>query len=144
MRVHNTILILASILAFTSLGLQAEQLLEAERHNIHYNAFNSSMLSPETASQYSIQRSQSLGVLNIAVLDKTDKAVTAFIAGQTKNSLGQVSEMNFRKVTEGKAIYYIATFEFIDKGNLSFDFYVVPEGEKQKTKVSFSQQFLKE
>jgi len=55
-----------------------------------------------------------------------------------------LNELNFRKVTEGKAIYYIATFNFIDKGQLTFNFYVVPEGEKQKTKMSFSQQFFKE
>ncbi len=144
MRVQKTILIIVSILAFASLPLQAEQFLETEHHKIHYNAFNSSMLSPETASQYNIQRSQSLGVINIAVLDKTDKAVTAFIEGHTKNSLAQVNELTFRKVTEGKAIYYIATFDFIDKGQLTFNFYVVPEGEKQKTKMSFSQQFFKE
>jgi len=58
MRVQKIFLIIVSILAITSLGIQAEQLLETERHNIHYNAFNSSMLSPETASQYNIQRSR--------------------------------------------------------------------------------------
>ncbi|MCP4414899.1 MAG: DUF4426 domain-containing protein [Gammaproteobacteria bacterium] len=144
MCVKKTILIIVSILAFTSLSIQAEQFLETEHHEIHYNAFNSSMLSPETASQYNIQRSQSLGVINIAVLDKTDKAVTAFIEGHTKNSLAQLNELNFTKVTEGNAIYYIATYDFIDKGNLIFNFYVVPEGEKLSSKVSFSQQFFKE
>jgi len=144
MNLQKVILIIVSILAFSSLSIRAEQLLKTERHNIHYNAFNSSMLSPETASQYNIQRSQSLGVINIAVLDKTDKAVTAFIEGHTKNSLAQQNKLNFKKVTEGKAIYYIATFEFIDKSNVTFNFYVVPEGEKLSTTLSFSQQFFKE
>jgi len=136
-------LIIINYFIFSS-PLQAEQQREAERHNIHYNVFNSSMLTPETANQYGIQRSLSQGVINVSVHDKTQKAVTAFIEGEAKNHLSQLNELTFRKVIEGKAIYYIATFNFIDKGMLTFNLNVVPQGEKKRTKISFSQQFFKE
>jgi len=142
--------IFTAIAAFSSLTLFAEQVLKTEGYNIHYNAFNSSMLTPEIAKQYEIQRSKSLGVLNISVIkdlgESSDniEAVTAFIEGHAKNSISQMKELNFKKVTEGHAIYYIATFNFAENESLTFNFYVVPKGEKLSTKVSFSQQFFVE
>jgi len=133
--------IITSFLMLTS-SFKAEQMKQTDGYNIHYNAFNSAMLTPEIAKQYNIQRSSSLGVINISVLNTSDKAVTAFIEGHAKNNLSQLTKLKFRKVIEGPAIYYIAIFNFTNKENITFNFYVVPEGETHNTKVSFSQQFF--
>lgn len=139
-----------TITVLSSVTLHAEQVLKAEGYNIHYNAFNSSMLTPEIAKQYEIQRSKSLGVLNVSVLkdlgESSDsiEAVTAFIEGHAKNNISQMKELNFKKVTEGHAIYYITTFNFAENESLTFNFYVVPKGETRSTKISFSQQFFVE
>lgn len=135
-------IVLVSFLSMTSIMVQAEQLLKTEAYNIHYNAYNSAMLSPEIAKQYGIQRSSSQGVINIAILDKADLAVSAFLEGHAKNNLSQMRELKFKKITEGAAIYYIATFNFTDKEQLTFNLYIVPKGETQNTKLSFSQQFF--
>jgi len=143
-------IIITAITVFSSMTLLAEKVIKAEGYKIHYNAFNSSMLTPEIAKQYEIQRSKSLGILNISVLkdlgDSSDsiEAVTAFIEGHAKNSISQMKELNFKKVTEGHAIYYIATFNFAENESLTFNFYVVPKGETTSTKVSFKQQFFVE
>jgi hypothetical protein len=120
----------------------AEQSLTENGYTIHYNAFNSAMLTPEIASQYSIKRSSSLGVINVAILTSSQTAVTSFLDGVAKNNLSQQKELNFKKVTEGEAIYYISTFKITDKEFISFDFYVVPENETQKIVVRFKQQFF--
>ena len=140
----NLATLLLAVLLVSSSALQAEKMLGTDAHNIHYNAFNSSMLTPEIATLYGIERSSSLGVINISVLNKADRAVTAFIDGSAKNPLSQITTLKFNKVTEENAIYYIATFNFADKEHLTFNIVVVPEGEKQLTKLSFSQQFFVE
>ena len=47
-------------------------------------------------------------MVNIAVLDSENSAVTAILSGDSSNLLGQTQELNFRKVQEGDAIYYLA------------------------------------
>ena len=134
--------VIACSSAILSFNLHAEQLLKTDRHNIHYNSFNSAMLTAEIAKHYGLQRSTSLGVINISVLNKSDQAVIAFIEGHAKNSLSQIKPLKFKKITEGAAIYYIATFNFVDMEYLTFNFYVVPEGESRRSVVSFTQQFF--
>ncbi len=141
---HYLSIIVAGCLLFTSIVVQAEQLLKTDAFNIHYNAFNSSMLSPDIAKQYGIQRSSSVGVINISVLNNDDNAVTALIEGHAKNAISQLSELKFKKITEGTAIYYLATFNFADKEELTFNLYIVPNGETKNTKLSFLQQFFVE
>ena len=137
-------IIISSYLTLLSLTIQAEQLIKADGYNIHYNAFNSSMLDPEVVNQYGIERSSSLGVLTISVLEKTDKAVSAFVVGNSKNAISQLTILDFKKITEGHSIYYIATFNFADKEQLNFDITVVPKGVTHKIKLNFKQQFFVE
>jgi hypothetical protein len=137
-------IIISSYLSLLSINLQAEQLIKADGYDIHYNAFNSSMLAPEVINQYGIERSTSLGVLLISVLEKKDKAVSAFIVGNTKNAIFQLTTLDFKKITEGHSIYYIATFNFAEKEQLDFDITVVPKGVTHKIKLNFKQQFFVE
>ncbi|PCJ49602.1 MAG: hypothetical protein COA74_05470 [Gammaproteobacteria bacterium] len=136
--------LIVSYICLTAITVQAEQLIEADGFKIHYNAFNSSLLTPEVVNQYGIERSTSLGVLTLSVLDKSDKAVSAFIMGDAKNPISQLTKLEFTKITEGHSIYYIATFNFADKEKLNFDIIVVPEGITHKIKLQFKQQFYVE
>ena len=129
---------------FLNSSLQAEQLIKAEGYSIHYNAFNTSMLDPEVVNKYGIERSTTLGIVNISVLDESDKAVSALLLGEAKNAISQLTTLEFKKITEGKAIYFIATFNFADAETLNFDITVVPDGMTKRIKLNFSQQFFKE
>ena len=128
--------------AINSISLQAEQVLKTDGYDIHYNAFNSTLLTPAIANQYDINRSSILGIINVSILNNLNKPITAFMEGQTKNSLSQVYELNFTKIVEGDAIYYIASFEYIDKEKLTFNINVVPVDENHRIKLNFSQQFF--
>lgn len=137
-------IIISSYLSLLSISIQAEQLIKADGYTIHYNAFNSSMLDPEVVNKYGIERSKSIGVLTLSVLEKDDKAVNAFIVGNSKNAIFQLTTLDFKEVTEGQSIYYIATFNFADKEQLNFDITVVPKGVTHKIKLNFQQQFFVE
>jgi hypothetical protein len=122
-------------------SLLAEQSVSADGYKVHYNAFTSSMLTADVAKRYGIVRSKSLGVLNIATLKESGDAVTAFIEGSVKDPLSKSQNLKFTKVTEGDAIYYIATFRFTNADLMRFNLYVAPTGEKRSIKVAFDQKF---
>lgn len=73
------------------------------------------------------------------------KALDAELTGSIRNLIGQSRELEFRRVREGQAIYYISTFRFDDGDMYNFDLDVVPSNAKQKNfDVKFSQRFYEE
>jgi len=131
-----------TLILFGNSSLMAEQMIEKDGYQIHYNVFNSSMLTPKIATQYGIQRVKNRAILNISVLDKDKKAVTALVSGEARNATSQLTSLKFRKIAEGEAIYYLAIFKFVEAENLDFTISVVPDGETSATKLSFKQQLF--
>lgn len=120
-----------------SAPLMAEQKQTLGNWDVHYSAFNSTVLAPSVATQYDLTRSASKGVLNIAVLDKkTQKAQSPGVSGQVVNPLGQIQELEFQQVTEGDASYYLAQFDYTNAETLRFTLQI---GEQQTLK--FNQEF---
>ena len=105
------------VLAFTSANAQAEQKITKGDWDIHYIAFPSSFLDADVAKQYGLQRSRYMAVINISVLDNSndDQAQNVFIKGTAKNQLGQTKSLEFEKVREDKAIYYLSQLKHIDR-----------------------------
>ena len=140
----------AFLLCLVSLSASAEQKLVFGDYEVHYMGLSSSFLSPEVAKIYDIPRSRALGFLNISVLQKTTggqvpAALDAELTGSIRNLIGQSRELEFRRVREGQAIYYISTFRFDDGDMYNFDLDVVPSNAKQKNfDVKFSQRFYEE
>lgn len=138
------------LLCLASLNLHAEQKLVFGEYEVHYMGLNSSFLTAEVAKVYDIPRSGSLGFLNISVLQHSKDsplpaALDAQIVGTIRNLIGQKRELEFRRVREGKAIYYISTFNFDDGDMYNFDLDIVPSNAKQKNfDVKFSQRFYTE
>lgn len=112
---------------------------------IHYNAFNSSFIQPETAVQYKIQRSKYTGLLNVSVHkvidDGKDKAMKVAMYGKATNNLSQFQELGFKEVVEGDAVYYLADFQFRDEENMDLDFTINIPGRKQPVTINLSQKF---
>lgn len=112
---------------------------------VHYNAFNSSSLTPEIAKNYRITRANNIGVVMISVHkkndDQTPDAVTAMIKGEVRNELFQSSTLEFRELIEGAAIYYVAPFRHDHNEMMGFSVNVKPEGHKDELAISFSQRF---
>ncbi len=112
-------------------SVAAEQKKVFGDYEVHYNALNSSTLTPEIAKQYGITRGGNQALVNIAVRKQDGKdgiAVPAKVSGKVKNLLSQSSTLSFKEIKESNAIYYIAVFRFDDKDTVTFDLTVQPEG----------------
>ncbi|MEH6648760.1 MAG: DUF4426 domain-containing protein [Motiliproteus sp.] len=136
-------LVLTLIVSVLSASASAEQFKAVDHFKVHYNALNTTFLTPEVAATYSIKRSKVRGLINVAVLDSDagDQAVTAVVGGEVVNLVGQAQALDFRLVREGTAIYYIAEFRFTNDEVLRFNLNVQPDPNKPAQPVNFEQHF---
>ncbi|WP_417659541.1 DUF4426 domain-containing protein [Pseudidiomarina sp.] len=110
----------------------AEQSKRIGPWEVHYNAFNSTLLRPEMAQQYQLSRSENLATVNISVLDAAtaDKpAQRVTLSGYVMNPLSQQQRLEFREVIEGDAIYYLAQTRFSNLETLRF-FITITQGDE--------------
>ena len=113
---------------------------------IHYNAFRSDTLEPEIAKAYDLTRRNNRAILNIAVLkkvmDTTGTPTKASISGRASNLTGQLKKLEFREITEGSAIYYLAEIQFSDGEFLKFNLKVNIDGEEHAVRLKFDKRFF--
>lgn len=135
-------------LALTSLSLPsfAEQFQTMKDIEVHYSAFNSTFLTPQVAHTYQLTRNGYSAILNISVLDRSQAgkpAIEAQISGNATNLVGNSRNLNFKKLTEGDAIYYLAEFPITNEENLTFNI-DISAGNKGSGKLRFNQKFFVE
>ncbi|MDX1391870.1 MAG: DUF4426 domain-containing protein [Rheinheimera sp.] len=112
------ILLLGLSISFTA---NAEQKKQLGDWHVHYIAFPAPMLTPEIAQHYGLQRSKYNAIINISVLDDdTQQAQKVSVSGVAKNLLGQQIPLDFKQVTEGDAVYYLAQLSFQHKQQFNF------------------------
>lgn len=141
--IKRSLLLLMTTAAFSGLAV-AEQKQQIDQWEVHYSAFNSTFLTPEIAAQYNIDRSEKRGVVNLSVLDKdTGVAQDVKPKGFVSNPRGGVQTLQFEKITEGEAIYYIASFLFGNEDLMRFEITLPKQGEINPT-LEFEQQFYQE
>ena len=133
-----------SALLFASLGVNAEQFKTFSNLEVHYIALPSTFIQPEIAKQYGIKRSKTNGLLNISILDKRkDKAaVPATLTGTGRNLIGQTHQLTFTEVKEGKAIYYLAEYPYLNEEIVNFD--ITIKTEKKSNALKFQHKFYVE
>lgn len=122
-----------------TLPLKAEQMKELGPWLVHYNAFNSSFLTPEVAKAYGLERSRYNAIINIAVQDKQKVAQAVGITGEAKNLTGTIRTLSFQEVKEGDAIYYLATLPYRNEDTYQFTLKIM--GGVQQQNLSFQQTF---
>lgn len=136
------------ILAITlaSVSVYAENAMEFGDYVAHYNAFRSDTISPEIAKQYGLERASNRALINIAVLKKvmntTGKPTKATITGHASNLTGQLKQLDFKEITEGTAIYYLADTKISDGEFLKFEIKIIPEGEDRAARLRFNKRFF--
>jgi len=146
----NAVSLLLSVflLVLASTSAQAEKFVENDNYVVHYSAFNSTLLQPEVAKAYDLMRSRQRAVMNVSVQKKmpdgSRKAVMSQLGGYTGALGGSERKLDFKMITEGDAIYYLAEFTIGDGENLNFDINVKPTPESMPIPVSFSQQFFQD
>ncbi|MDH4018030.1 MAG: DUF4426 domain-containing protein [Xanthomonadales bacterium] len=140
---------LTFLVALSSLTANAQQSKQFGDYTIHYNALNSSLISPEAAKAYGIRRSDSRALINISVLKNTEgqspKAVKATVTASGRNLTGQTRVVEMREIDEnGEAIYYVGELSVRNMESFDFTVMVTPEGQSKPYKVKFRQQFYTE
>lgn len=124
--------VLATLLMLTMTGGASAESKDFGQHVVHYSIFPSGFLSPDIASQYKLNRSRSLGVVNISIMEKQEDGTLAPVGGQVEgqvlNDVRQSKFLGFRRVTEGDAVYSLAQFQYRPGEMLTFQLTVRPQG----------------
>jgi len=144
----SNIVYLGFLAGLFSLNVHAAQFESVGDYMIHYNAINTSILQPEVAKQYKINRSKNRALLNISVRKKgsgtmtQDTAVIANVTATAANLNKQLQEIKMREIREGDAIYYIGEFRIANAETLDFKIRVDAENKGQAHDLSFRQEFF--
>ena len=141
--------ILTLLTALSSLTAGAQQSHQFNDYTVHYNALNSSLISPGVAKTYNIRRSDSRALVNIAVLKNIENqlpmAVKALVTVSARNLTGQNRQVKMREIIEGgDAIYYIGELSVRNMETFRFTVMVTPVGQGKAYELSFNQQFYTE
>lgn len=145
-RIMKSLVILLSLFCLPALAQQQQTFGDYE---VHYNAFNSSMLTPEVAKANGIQRSDSRALINITVLkrgaDGNTEAVKAKVSASGRNLTGQTRDIDVREINEqDEAIYYIGQLSVRNMETFDFSVLITPEGREKPFTLKFRQQFYTE
>lgn len=138
-----------SALLFLSAPVSAQQFEDIGDYRVHYNTLNTSLLPPEVARAYGIQRAGNRALLNIAVLRQAEdenglpESVTAQVSARVINLTGQRRDIELREIEDQDAIYYVGTFRIHDEETLTFTLSVKPEeSDEPAREITFRQQFF--
>ncbi len=98
------------------------------------------------AKEYGLTRASNRVLINIVVLRKvlktTGKPITAKVTGHASNLAGQLKALEFKEITSGNAIYYLADIKISGGGEfLRFNLQIIPEGETRAARLRFNQHF---
>lgn len=118
------ILLLVISLLMLSTSAHAEQKKELGQWEVHYIVFPTTFLTPEIAKANGLIRSKYNALVNISVLDKETKVAQRIdISGTARNLIGTTKPLNFKRVIDGDAIYYLAplSFRHMEKYTFSVD-----------------------
>ena len=113
-RTALTVLLSIAAIIFSPFSV-AEQMQRFGQYELHYIVIPTTMLKPEIAAEYDISRGKDRALVNVSLLNREKKPVNATITGDSQNLLGQLQDLDFKQVTEGDAIYYLAEIRFADQ-----------------------------
>ncbi len=99
----------------------AAQFVTIGDHEVHYVVVNSLFLEPDIASRYDIVRASDRAIVNVSIIGPDGVPRDGTVLGTARNLLGQERTLEFRRFTEGTAIYFIAPIKFTDQDVLRFD-----------------------
>jgi len=132
--------LLLSITLLVSAAANAEQMQKLGNWDVHYIAFPSTFLTADIASDYDIDRSKYLGIINISVLDSDSlKAQAVNMKVTARNLLGNIRELDVREIREQDAIYYIA--EVPHRNEETYRINVTISSGNQTQELKFQQKF---
>ncbi|SDT05092.1 protein of unknown function [Halopseudomonas xinjiangensis] len=111
---------------------------------VHYNLLNSSYLDPEIAANAGLARGPTHGVLTLLVQRDTPEGkvpVDARVSGTVSNLLQQSQPIEFIRIQEDEAIYFVANYTAAQRGVLRFEVNVQAEEGATVHTLRFQQEF---
>lgn len=111
---------------------------------VHYSTLNTTLLDPETASAYGIQRAGGQVLLSVTLL-RTDGEEgpaphPATVQVTARNLAGQRRTLEMREAVDGDAIYYLGEFRVRGEETMIFNVRVTPRGQARPAlEFSFQQ-----
>lgn len=142
------VFLLLALSAMAASTAVADQKEDVGPYEIHYSVIPSGFLTPEVAQSYNITRSKAIGVLNISILEKLEdggtKPVAGTVEGRLINDIRQERALNFRRIDEGDAIYYLSQFQFGEGERLEYRATIRPRGHDRSYPIRFNQGLFNE
>lgn len=134
---------MACLILLTASPAQAEIKQRLGSWDVHYIAYNTLMIPSDIAQKNNIQRSKFNALLNISVLDaNSQQAQEVIVSGEVRNLVGTKRTLEFTKVKEGDAIYYLAQVRYRDRERMTFTVDIAGNGEQQR--LEFTQEMFVE
>ena len=100
---------------------RAEQFERFGDWQVHYIAFNASLLSAEIAERYGLVRGRNKGLVNVTAVGPAGWGQKVKVEGSFRNLLDQRTRLDFREIDDAGTIYYLAAFDFDNGENLRFE-----------------------
>jgi Domain of unknown function (DUF4426) len=138
----------SKICLFFALGLWAATTSLAQQskvfgpYELHYSVVNTTFLQPEVASDYGIVRGKKRAIINLAVRELDSEGGPGgpmMLKGRTWDLI-QNQFLEFQEIREGRAVYYIADFKFINEEWRFFEVDFRPEGSEETFTLKFKHQ----
>ncbi|MFN2362612.1 MAG: DUF4426 domain-containing protein [Marinobacter sp.] len=111
-------------------------------YQVHWSVFPSTFLAPEVARDNNLNRSKSIGVVNISIMQETDdgglEPVSGQVEGKALNDVQQAKFLAFRRIQEGDAVYFIAEYQYSNAELMTFQITARPTGGKQDLPIRFT------
>ncbi len=112
------------------------------QHQVHWSVFPSTMLAPEVARENNLNRSKSIGIVNISIMQEAENGglepVSGQVEGKALNDVQQAKFLAFRRIQEGDAVYFIAEYQYSSAELMTFQITARPTGAKQDLPIRFT------
>lgn len=109
---------------------------------VHWSVFPSTFLAPEVARENNLNRSKSIGIVNIAIMQETEtgglEPVSGQVEGKVLNDVQQPRFLAFRRIQEGDAVYFIAEYQYSNAELMTFQITARPTGSSQDLPIRFA------
>jgi len=109
---------------------------------VQWSVFPSTFLTPEIAKENGLNRSRSIGVVNIAIMTEADdggmRTVSGQVEGKALNDIQQAKFLAFRRIQEGDAVYFIAEYQYANAELMTFQITARPTGAGTDLPIRFS------
>jgi hypothetical protein len=112
---------------------------------VYFSPFNSSYVAPEVAANVGLERAPDKGVLNIAVQRQTADGpvpVDARVTGTVKTLIEQQTPLNFIRVQEEDALYFVANYGAPTRSILRFEVNIQSEEGGPVHTLNFQKEFF--